>query len=91
VDVSTNFCKAASASSSNSVAVVVNSPCLAAEPGDGQFLIATHPPIVMSYPGATILSLDERMREIAYEETEHYRVRRDFLNHRKKMLDELMS
>ena len=56
-----------------------------------QFLIATHSPIVMSYPGATILSLDDGMHEIAYEETEHYRITRDFLNHRKKMLDELMS
>jgi len=56
-----------------------------------QFLIATHSPIVMAYPGATILSLDDGMREILYEETEHYRVTRDFFNHRKKMLDELMS
>jgi hypothetical protein len=40
---------------------------------------------------ATILSLDDGMREIAYEETEHYRVTRDFFNHRKKMLDELLS
>ncbi|HEV7487840.1 MAG TPA: AAA family ATPase [Thermoanaerobaculia bacterium] len=56
-----------------------------------QFLIATHSPIVMAYPGATILSLDDGMREIAYEETEHYRVTRDFFNHRKKMHDELMS
>ena len=31
------------------------------------------------------------MREIEYEETEHYRITRDFLNRRKKMLDELMS
>jgi predicted ATPase len=56
-----------------------------------QFLIATHSPIVMAYPGATILSLDDGLREIAYEETEHYQVTRDFFNHRKKMLDELMS
>jgi hypothetical protein len=39
---------------------------------------------------ATIPSLDG-MREIAYEKTEHYRVTRDFFNHRGKMLDELMS
>src|SRR5216684_3818127 len=50
-----------------------------------QFLIATHSPIVMAYPDATILLLDDGMREIAYEETDHYLVTRDFLNHRKKM------
>ena len=45
----------------------------------------------MAYPEATILLLDEDgMREVAYEETEHYRVMRDFLNHRAAMLRELM-
>jgi predicted ATPase len=48
--------------------------------------------MVMAYPGATILSLDDGMHEIAYyEETAHYGVTRDFFNHRKKMLDEPMS
>ena len=43
-------------------------------------------------PGAVLFNLDgDTLREIAYSETEHYRVTRDFLNHRKKMLDELMS
>jgi predicted ATPase len=45
----------------------------------------------MAYPDATILLLDDGMREVAYEETDHYLVTKDFLNHRKKMLDELMS
>jgi predicted ATPase len=55
-----------------------------------QFLVATHSPIVMAYPHATILLLDDGLREVQYEETEHYLVMRDFLNHRKKMLEELM-
>ena len=59
--------------------------------GGSQFVIATHSPIIMAYPEATILLLDENgMREVAYEETEHYRVMRDFLNHRAAMLRELM-
>ena len=59
--------------------------------GGSQFVIATHSPIIMAYPEATILLLDEDgMREVAYEETEHYRVMRDFLNHRAAMLRELM-
>ncbi len=46
-----------------------------------QFLIATHSPIILSYPGAVLFSLHgDSIREIAYRETEHYRVTRDFLN-----------
>ncbi len=47
----------------------------------GQFVIATHSPILLALPGAVIWSFDERPpRRIAYEDTEHYRVTRDFLN-----------
>jgi predicted ATPase len=57
-----------------------------------QFLVATHSPILMAYPGARILLLEEDgMREVAYEETEHYVVTREFLNHPERMLRELMS
>lgn len=59
--------------------------------GGSQFIIATHSPIVMSYPDAAILQFDDGgIREVMYEETEHYRVTRDFLNHRAAMLRELM-
>lgn len=45
-----------------------------------QFIIATHSPILLAYPGATLLSLDGgRIHEVRYGETEHYRVTRDFL------------
>jgi len=57
-----------------------------------QFLVATHSPILMAYPGARILLLEETgMREVAYEETEHYVVTREFLNNPQRMLRELMS
>ena len=57
-----------------------------------QFLIATHSPILMAYPDATILSCDgDRIHEVAYEETEHYIVTKDFLNHRERMLRELLG
>jgi predicted ATPase len=57
-----------------------------------QFLIATHSPILMAYPDATILSCDgDAIHEVAYEETEHYTVTRDFLNHRRVMLKELLE
>lgn len=51
------------------------------KPGHAQFIIATHSPIILSYPGAHLLSLDgDCIREIAYSDTAHYRVTRDFLN-----------
>ena len=51
------------------------------KPAHAQFLIATHSPIILSYPGAVLFSLDgDEIGEIAYRETEHYLVTRDFLN-----------
>jgi predicted ATPase len=46
-----------------------------------QFIIATHSPILMAYPKALIYRLDSNgIERVAYEETEHYRITRDFLN-----------
>jgi predicted ATPase len=37
---------------------------------DAQFIIATHSPILMAYPGATIYSVDDQpVRAVPYEET----------------------
>jgi predicted ATPase len=44
-------------------------------------LISTHSPILLSYPGATLYSLDgDSIDEIGYRETDHYRLTKDFLN-----------
>jgi predicted ATPase len=58
-----------------------------------QFLVATHSPILMAYPGATIHHLDAAggMRRIAYEETEHYRLTRDFLDNRERYFKHLFA
>jgi len=48
---------------------------------DAQFLIATHSPILLSFPEATIYSFDELPpRRVEYENLEHVRLTRDFLN-----------
>jgi predicted ATPase len=48
-----------------------------------QFIIASHSPILMSYPGALIYLLGEHgIQKIDYEETEHFQTTRDFLNNR---------
>ncbi len=52
-----------------------------AESGGAQFIIATHSPILLSYPGATIYSFDEKgIRPTEYKDTEHFQVTKDFLN-----------
>jgi predicted ATPase len=46
-----------------------------------QFVIATHSPILLTLPGATVLSIDEgQLREVSYRDTEHFQLTRDFLN-----------
>lgn len=52
--------------------------------GEGsQFLIATHSPIILAFPGAKIIQLDENgVREVEYEETEQYTITKDFLDRR---------
>jgi predicted ATPase len=47
--------------------------------GHAQFIIATHSPLLLSCPGAVIYDFNKiPIREIAYEETEPYRVYREF-------------
>jgi predicted ATPase len=54
---------------------------------NSQFIIATHSPIIMAYPSAIIYQLSEDgIKEVQYEDTEHYQIARDFLNRREQML-----
>ncbi|MCC7023353.1 MAG: AAA family ATPase [Thermomicrobiales bacterium] len=49
--------------------------------GESQFIIATHSPLLMAFPGAAIYSLDGGApSRIAWDELEHVRLTRDFLN-----------
>jgi predicted ATPase len=57
-----------------------------------QFVIATHSPILLGFPGAEILLFDSgAITPIAYQDTEHYVVTRAFLERPDKMLRELMQ
>nr|WP_294948665.1 AAA family ATPase [uncultured Mucilaginibacter sp.] len=49
--------------------------------GRAQFLIATHAPMLICYPGATIYQFDEDgVHETTYEDTEHFYLTKSFLN-----------
>ena len=59
---------------------------------ESQFIIATHSPIFLSYSNAKILQFDETgITEVAYEDTEHFGVTRDFLNNYPRRLQQLLS
>lgn len=59
---------------------------------EAQFVIATHSPIIMAYPEATIYEFSESgLRTVQYEETEHFRVTRAFLNRPEQTLRHLLA
>jgi predicted ATPase len=60
--------------------------------GESQFIIATHSPILLGYPNATIYSFDSNeIREIEYEMTDHYQITKYFLQNRTKFLEDIFS
>ncbi len=59
---------------------------------DSQFIIATHSPILLSYPNSRILLLDGTgISEVEYEDTEHFAITRHFLNNYERQLALLMD
>lgn len=57
------------------------------EEGHAQFIMATHSPILLAYPGAQIFSFDgEYIKEVNYEETKHYKVYKQFFQDRDAFL-----
>ena len=57
------------------------------EAGHAQFIIATHSPILLALPGAQIFSFDPpRIEEVAYEETAHYKIYKQFFTDRGSFL-----
>ncbi|EON70576.1 AAA family ATPase [Lysinibacillus sphaericus] len=59
---------------------------------EAQFIIATHSPILLGYPNATIYSFDEgEIESIRYEDTIHYVVTKRFLNAPETIFAELFD
>jgi predicted ATPase len=49
--------------------------------GSSQFVIATHSPILMTFPGAAIVSFDnDELSPVVLEDTDHYQITRGILN-----------
>lgn len=59
---------------------------------EAQFIIATHSPILMGFPDASIVSFDgESLKEIAYDETDHVQITRYFMQHREDFLRRILE
>ncbi|HTI61734.1 AAA family ATPase [Mucilaginibacter sp.] len=60
--------------------------------GRAQFLIATHSPMLICYPGATVYQFDETgVRETNYQDTEHFYLTKSFLDNPAAYLRHLMG
>lgn len=59
---------------------------------DAQFIIATHSPILLAYPNASIYNFTGgRIEEAQYETLEHVQITRDFLNNPQAYLRHLLE
>lgn len=59
---------------------------------DSQFIIATHSPIILAFPNATIYELTENdIKLTPYQETEHYRITKQFLDNPNHMIKYLLE
>jgi predicted ATPase len=58
----------------------------------GQFVVATHSPILLAFPGARIYSFDDGpVREVDYASLDHVILTRDFLNNPERFLRPLLA
>lgn len=57
-----------------------------------QFIIATHSPILLAYPNATIYNCDsDVLNKINYTDTEHYKISKSFLDCPERYLEKLFE
>jgi predicted ATPase len=57
-----------------------------------QFIIATHSPLLLAYPGATIYECEQGgLRQIEYDDAEPVRLTRSFLDSRSRFLERLFA
>lgn len=59
-----------------------------AEMGHAQFIIASHSPILLACPGATLYNFDRfPIAPVAYEETDYFQIYKKFLNNRSEFIE----
>ncbi len=59
---------------------------------NSQFIISTHSPILMTLPHAEILEFTQQgLQSVVYDQTEHYKLTKQFLNEPERMLHYLLQ
>lgn len=59
---------------------------------ESQFIIATHSPILMTFPNAQILEFSqEGIQAVRYQDTQHFQITKRFLENPEKMLNYLFG
>ena len=59
---------------------------------DSQFIISTHSPILMPFPGAEILEITEDgIHSVDYQATEHFMITKRFMDAPEKMVKDLLG
>ena len=59
---------------------------------NSQFIIATHSPMLMAFPGAEIMEFSENgIKTTTYRNTEHFEITRRFLDNPERMMDILFE
>lgn len=56
-----------------------------------QFIIATHSPILLGYPGATIYQFENTIEEVAYEDVSHVQITKYFMMNRERYLKQIFE
>jgi predicted ATPase len=72
-----------------SLMIIINQIC---KQSHAQFIIATHSPILLAYPHATIYSFDsDKLSHISYAETNHYQITKRFLDNPEHFMHHLFD
>lgn len=59
---------------------------------NSQFIISTHSPILMTYPGAEVLEItQDGIRSVDYRDTEHFMITKRFMGAPEKIVKELLG
>lgn len=59
---------------------------------NSQFIISTHSPILMAYPHARIIEFSDRgLQEVAFRETAHYKLTKQFIDQPERMIQYLLG
>lgn len=59
---------------------------------NSQFILSTHSPILLTFPGAQVFELTaDEIKNVPYRETEHFKVTKQFLDNPERMLKYLLE